>query len=377
MTDYTRKRISVNQIKIHMELAENVIAPNGMLLIPKDTSITEKHIFRMNLYQILSVVIKEYSPVMDATETLTEQERQVYNKEHPGSDQESIVAYEPKSINYQNFKETFVQVESSVKNELLAISDGKNIDPERLIKSTETLMGSLRLKSELFNYMNHLRSDIGHTYVHSLNVSMLCNIFGHWLKMPSDEIEDLTLAGLVHDIGKTQIDQTILNKPGRLSEEEFVTVKQHALLGYNLLKDQDIPERVKQGVLMHHERNDGSGYPFGLKGDSISDFGKILAILDTYDAMTSNRTYHQKFSPFKVIQMFEQESYGFLDARFLYIFLENIAHNYLGESVRLSDQRKGKIVFIHNTSPSKPIVQINQEIIDLMTSPHLAIEEIL
>lgn len=367
MSDFTRKRISIQNAKIDMELAEDAITPNGMLLVAKNTKITDKHLFRMNLYQIMSIVIKDFQ---DTDEIFDE------TSDAPVTDV-IISESQPKTETFRHFKGVFDKVEHNVKNQFDAISDGDTIDSKSMVTTIEALMGSLRLKSELFTYMNHLMSDDNHTYVHSINVAMLCNIFGHWLKMNDAEIEELTLAGMIHDIGMVKIDTTLLNKPGKLSAEEFEAIQQHTKLGYDIVREQHLPEKIKLGVLMHHERNDGSGYPLGLKGESIPDFAKIIAIVDVYDAMTSSRSYHNKFSPFRVIQMFEQESYGYLDTKYLFIFLENIAHYYLGETARLSDGTEAKIVFIHNTSPSRPIVQAGSQMIDLLTNHQLNIEEIL
>lgn len=370
MSNYSSKRISVQNAKIDMELADDAITPNGMLLIPRNTTLTEKHLFRMNLYQIISIVIKVY----DDTEASVSSVAVDYDAVEQSIE---IDENQPKTESFKHFKKVFDNVETGVKEQLESLTNGEPINAKNMLASTEVLMGSLRLKSELFTYMNHLKSEDSHTYVHSINVSMLCNIFGQWLKMSKSEIDELTLAGLIHDIGKTQIDNSILNKPGRLTEEEFDEMKKHAQLGYDLIRDQDLSEKIKLSVLMHHERNDGTGYPLGLKGESIPDFAKIIAILDVYDAMTSSRSYHKKFSPFKVIQMFEQESYGYLDTKYLFIFLENIAHYYLGETAKLSDGTEAKIVFIHNTSPSRPIVQSGNQMIDLLTNHKLDIEEIL
>ncbi len=369
-------RISVKNIKIDMVLAEDAVTPNGQLLIPAGTLITDKHIFRMNLYQILSVVIHvpqgeeledDSTMILEDNATnrkkpsdLTPSEERLYNSE-----------------SFRRFLNVFENVEKMVQDEFTNICDNQEINEKSLLMTTETLMNSVRLKSELFTYMNNLRTDSLHTFVHSVNVSVLCNIFGKWLKYSPEEVNHLTLAGLIHDIGKTKIDEELLSKKGRLSNKELEQVREHAQKGYEAIRHLNLPETVKSAVLLHHERNDGSGYPLGLKGEQIPDFAKIVAIVDVYDAMTSRRAYHKKFSPFRVIQLFEQESFGYLDTKFLFIFLENIAHYYLGEEVLLSDGSRGKIVFIHNQSPSRPIIQSGSDMIDLLTETKLSIVEVL
>ena len=375
MADSRRKRISVHDVQIGMVLDEDAITPKGQMLIPAGTSITEKHLFRMNLYQILSVVIRLEG---DPKDPVAQQEVGDL-EELPLQPQESIGSERilNRTESFLRFNKVFGKVEQNVRTQFDEIIGGGTPDRKKLLATTQTLMNSVRLKSDLFAYMSHMKADDQHTFVHSVNVGMLCNIFGQWLKLSPEETEDLTMAGLVHDIGKTQVPSEVLNKPDRLTEDEFNQVRMHTKMGYDLVKDLNISDAVKQAVLLHHERNDGSGYPFGFQRDQIPEFAKIVAIADVYEAMTSARTYHKKFSPFKVIQLFEQESYGYLDTKYLFTFLENIAHYYLGEQVRLTDGTEGKIVFIHNQSPSRPIIQSGDAMIDLLTDRSVEIDEIL
>ncbi|TCT11607.1 putative nucleotidyltransferase with HDIG domain [Natranaerovirga pectinivora] len=360
IAEYKQKRIGLDQVQVGMQLDEDVINSSGMLLIPKDTVITQKHIFRMQLYQILSIVVRDYTNTSNVIPTPEK------NKDN-----------HKESVSYKKFSNSYNDSQVFLKDKLDCISDGKDINIKELFSISEELINTLETKSDLFNFLCHIKQSDDHTYTHLMNVSMLCNIFGHWLHLPKDQIENLTVAGLLHDIGKVKIDKKILNKPGKLTEEEFNEIKQHTLLGYNMIKNQKLPHEVKMGVLSHHEKFDGSGYPFGFKNEQIHDFGKIIAIADIYDAMTSDRTYHKKFSPFKVIKIFEQESYGLLDTKYLFIFLENIAHNYLGNQVKLSTGEVGKIVFIHNNQPSRPIVQLDNVMVDLQNENNIEIKEIL
>lgn len=367
MSTFNRKRISISQVEAGMELAQDAIDNHGIVLIPKDTVLSENHIFRIKLYQIMSVVIKE---------RLTQTPQESMSPRYQDVVQE-VVDFDNALTIPERFKKTYSINETRIKDQLRAIGEGNLIDTSELYGISLSLFDSLRTKNELFNILAHLKIDDDVTYAHSLNVSMLCHIFGGWLKLTSEEIKDLTIAGLLHDIGKTLIDPSILNKPGRLTPEEFNIVKTHSRLGYEAIKNQSIPPSVKSGILMHHERVDGSGYPLGLKDTDIPQFAKIIAIADIYDAMTSNRVYHSKFSPFTVLRMFEQESFGLLDTHLLFVFLENIAHNYLGEKVRLSTGEEGTVIFIHNTSPSSPMVQIGDKVIDLNKERHLTIESLI
>lgn len=356
------KRIPVDKLSVGMVLGDDVINSNGLILIPRKTMIQQKHIFRLKLYDILSVVIEDVIEPIHADEAPSEVVLQIDSSQQA----------------FNEFRNIYIEKEVEIKDQLYAISNGEPIHINKLLDISHSLLDGLKTKSSLFNYLYNLRTADDYTYTHSINVSLLCNIFGNWLKLPQDQVEELTTAGLLHDIGKIKVDQNILNKPGKLTPQEFEKIKKHSKLGYDILKDQkNISENIKFAVLMHHEKINGTGYPLGLKDAEIHDYAKIISIVDIYDAMTSNRSYHKKFSPFKVIQIFEQDSFGLLDTAFLFVFLENIAHNYLGKMVKLSTGEEGKIIFIHNNAPSRPIIEIGETMLDLIEHPTITIDEIL
>ena len=173
-------------------------------------------------------------------------------------------------------------------------------------------------------------------------------------------MELATACGLFHDIGKMLIPYSIIAKPGRLSEEEFATVKKHPALGYELLQSQDVDVHVKNAALMHHERSDGSGYPSKLKGNQIDPYARMVAIADVYDAMTAARCYRGPLCPFCVIEMFETEGFQKYDVSILLPFLENVT-----------------IIYINKEKLSRPVVQYGEEYINLADQPDLKIEKLL
>ena len=137
------------------------------------------------------------------------------------------------------------------------------------------------------------------TYVHSMNVALIASVIGKWMGYNQEKIKVLTLAGLMHDIGKLLIPEKILNKPGNLTDNEYEIMKKHVNLGYEQVKNKFMPMSVKEAILLHHEKCDGTGYPFGLKSDKIPETAKIIAIADVYDAMTSSRIYRAPICPFE------------------------------------------------------------------------------
>jgi putative nucleotidyltransferase with HDIG domain len=246
---------------------------------------------------------------------------------------------------------------------------------QELLSLVDNLMKTTATQSQLFSFMCRLNNLDDVTFNHSLNVSILAHIFGIWLHLDPTELEELTLAGLLHDIGKLKVNADILNKPAKLTDEEFTQIKKHTVLGYEMIAATDLPDSVKHTILMHHEKMNGAGYPLGLSWNNIHPYAKIVSIVDIYDAMTAERPYHKRFHPFHVIKMFEEECYGVLDTHYLYIFLEHIAHNFLHDKVILSNNDQANIIFINKQSPSRPIVEtLHKNIIDLYTNPKIEIE---
>lgn len=154
-------------------------------------------------------------------------------------------------------------------------------------------------------------------------------------------------------------------------------MRDHVKRGYQLLKDQPIDIRIKEVCLLHHERCDGSGYPFHAEASRITPFAKIVAIADVYDAMTARRSYRGALCPFDVIQMFDEEGLNKYDPHYIMTFLNRITSSYLHNNVRLNDGREGEIVMINPMCLYRPMVRVGSEFIDLLKNPNLKIEAIL
>jgi len=200
---------------------------------------------------------------------------------------------------------------------------------------------------------------------------------GKWLGFSKEDTEVLTLAGLLHDTGKIMMPDNILKKPSRLSVTEYEIIKTHPFQGYNLLKGEDLDERIKNAALMHHERCDGSGYPSRLVSNEIDDFAKIVAIADVYDAMTSARIYRGPLCPFDVIHIFESEGLRKFEPRFLLPFLERIVNTYMNNDILLNNGETGTIIMINRLYLSKPVIKTATGFIDLSAEPDLYIMKIL
>jgi HD-GYP domain-containing protein (c-di-GMP phosphodiesterase class II) len=177
---------------------------------------------------------------------------------------------------------------------------------QKACELVETLTGSiLNNQTNFYNLLKITTHDY-YTYTHSLNVCSLSIGLGMQLRLEKDsDLMELGLGALLHDIGKCAIEERILNKPGRLTEDEYKNVQHHVIKSKELLKgsSMQIPQKSEFTILQHHEKLSGNGYPNKLKGDQIHLYGRIGAIVDFYDALTTERPYKKAYSPFEAFQL--------------------------------------------------------------------------
>lgn len=346
-----------------MILGEDIYSlENEQILIPKGTVLNEKFITKLKLQTTIQVLIEE---TPEAVEPLPKREP---------SHAEKLRA----TPEFQQFKEDFEETFSGFGKRLNeVVTNAADLEPAELSSPVMHLIENTSSPSGLFDMLHSLRQYSDETYAHSVNVALIANAIGQWLRLPEDDLQVLTQAGLLHDIGKLLVPQEIISKPGKLSKEEYTIIQQHALKGYELVRDADIDERIKHAILMHHERCDGSGYPSHLQADKIDDFAKYVAIADVYDAITSARVYRDALCPFIAISIMESEGLQKFDTRAIMTFLTNVVNVYLFNRVRLSDGREGEIVFINRNAFARPTVRVGDEYIDLVVAPNLSIEAVI
>lgn len=230
--------------------------------------------------------------------------------------------------------------------------------------------------------IHNMTRDGDYVIHHATNVGILAGLMARWLHYQNKPKREIVLAGLLSEIGKMKVPPEILNKKGKLDPDEMDKVKRHVDYGYDILKVSPLKifRDVLMGVLQHHERCDGSGYPNRLRGDEITDFGKIIAILDIYDAMAANRSYAKRNSPFDIFNvLFKDISRGKLDKKFGLLLMFRLRHSFNGCWVGLTNGKRAKIVEIDEKRVTdQPIVKtLKGEIINLNETPDLKVEAML
>ena len=222
---------------------------------------------------------------------------------------------------------------------------GKAIEAEQAMPLVEEIANSVMRNPGALIGLARLKTADDYTYMHSVAVCALMIALSRQLGLSDDETREAGLAGLLHDIGKMAVPSAILNKPGRLTDDEFVSVKEHPSAGHAmLLEAKGVGEIALDVCLHHHEKMDGSGYPKGLKGDQISLYAKMGAVCDVYDAITSNRPYKEGWCPAESLKKMSEWSRGHFDEVVFQAFVRSIGIYPVGTLVKLQSGRLGVVV---------------------------------
>lgn len=278
----------------------------------------------------------------------------------------------------RKMKEAYKDVVSDLKWVLNDITVGDEMDYEKILDISKVIVGSIDESSHVIKCITELKDFDEYTYIHSINVAFYSMLIARWMELPEFTIQQVIQAGLLHDIGKVKISNEILNKPGKLTSQELQVIKRHTVYGYNFIKDISyISESIKKAVLLHHERMDGSGYPFGYSEKSIGLLEKIVSVADVYDAMTQDRVYKKKVSPFDAFEMFLTDGKSMFDATVLEAFLKNMAAFYVGSKVTLSNGYIGEIVYVPPQDILNPIISVGPNYIDLSRESSLKVLNLL
>lgn len=222
---------------------------------------------------------------------------------------------------------------------------GKAVDVDNAQSMVEEIADSVMRNPGALIGLARLKTKDDYTYMHSVAVCALMVALAKQLGLSEEEAREAGLAGLLHDIGKMMVAADILNKPGKLTDAEFVSVKEHPAAGYKLLKDAKGISAVALDVcLHHHEKIDGSGYPNRLKGDEISLYARMGAVCDVYDAITSDRPYKQGWCPAESLRKMAEWSKGHFDEKIFQAFVKSIGIFPVGTLVRLESGRLAVVV---------------------------------
>ena len=256
---------------------------------------------------------------------------------------------------------------------------GKAIEAEAAAPLVEEISNSVMRNPGALISLARLKTADDYTFMHSVAVCALMIALARQLDLDEQQTREAGMAGLLHDLGKAMMPLEVLNKPGKLTDEEFALIKTHPEEGHKLLLEgKGVTETIKDVCLHHHEKIDGTGYPKGLNGDTMSLFAKMGAVCDVYDAITSNRPYKAGWDPAESIKRMAEWK-GHFDPTVFQAFVKSLGIYPIGSLVRLESGKLGVVIEQGEQSLLKPKVKVffstksqaylRPEIIDLARSP--------
>jgi len=349
----------ISELEVGKKLAQDIFTPYGQLLLKKGTILTWRHLKSLYQQGIREVMLHSEGPIYQGENDEDPSPPPPKAENRPLSDllQQSTAA----------FKQTFDQVARHLPLEI-----------EPLEEIVSSLSHELAESHNLIRHIRNFKNREDYTYEHSVSVAAISMQIGYLLNYSRAKLSELGKAGLLHDIGKALIAPEILRKNGPLSDAEFAEISRHPVIGFNLTaKIYGGSSAICQGILQHHERMDGSGYPSRLRGSEIHEFGRILAIADVFDAVTSNRAYSRKISLYQAAEELSRGAFGKLDPFICQQFLSYLTNFFVGNVIRLNTGEIGEVIRIDPSEPTRPLVRIGEKYIDLRTSRDRLIEEIL
>lgn len=348
------KQIIITEAMPGMVLARSILNSNGRILLVAGTSLTMEFIRKLQLLELETIFIKD--PHYD-------------DIEFP-----EYISMETQQRALSILTDTMDRVSKNGTFE---------IDPISCIASD--IVEELVTQADVTIHLTGIAIYDDCTLAHSLNCSIYTALLARCCGFSIPQIKIITCGALLHDMGKIEIDKTVLNKPSRLTDDEFTIMKQHPALGFNLLtrKRLELSSLVAHMAWQHHEKIDGTGYPRGLQGEEILSFARLLAITDVYEAITANRPYRKAMNPEDAYNIIKSGLGTSFDQEFGEMFLSKLALYSLGAQVLLNTGEKAIVVYVPAISPQRPVVRLitypdgtaysPPQDMNLLDNPHISI----
>ncbi|MDW8801902.1 HD-GYP domain-containing protein [Clostridium sp. A1-XYC3] len=259
--------------------------------------------------------------------------------------------------NIENLKQTTLK---RLPNMFHSIIDGNRTKIEESLRVIEELTSYIIEEGDINTNLYEVIKYDNYTYVHSIDTGIMSIFLAKMLNLKISSIKEIGISSILHDIGKIVVPSEIINKKGRFTKEEFEEVKKHPVYGYRILKNAGIKNNnILAGVIEHHERVDGTGYPFGVKGGNINQHAKIISLCDVFTAISADRCYRSRFKPNEAYEYILCNVNTMFDRDIVTKFKENFYIYPLGVCVRLSNGVEGYVVRQNKSLPDRPVVRVN------------------
>ncbi|MGM7684008.1 HD-GYP domain-containing protein [Cytobacillus sp. Hm23] len=357
-------KVSIDQLQEGCILSDDVKSISNRPIMVKGTVLNENLLNILHIFLVESVKVDTFLV-----------NGELFKPTKPN--EEKIEEQEEKAL---TFIDHYLQVVTYYKKMFTSWQAGSSVDIGDIRKHLLPLLERfLENPSSIFLLHQHSTKE-DYLYHHGVTVSLLAGFLGKQLHYSQGDWIQIALAGFLCDCGMAKINPKILRKQSSLTEEERLEVNKHPEYSYKMVEKIGVLKKgVKEAVLQHHIREDGTGYPVGILKGILHPFSKIIAVADVYHAMTSEREYKAKQSPFVVMDLIIQDSFGKLDTNVVHALTKIVTNYAIGQKVKLSNGYTGKIVFVEEKNPTRPMVNLfkSNEIIQLKDYRDVYIEEVI
>lgn len=321
------RRVSVDDLKTGMIIARTVVGVDGLALLTKNTRLTELYIARLRKLRLGSIYIKDHFGDVEVPEIITEQVR--------------------------------ISVTNSLNNSLKELSSGKTINMRSLKKSVNLLLDNVMNNRHILIQLEEIRTYDDYVFLHSINVAVFALMTGRTLGYSETNLAELGLGALLHDIGIISVDPSILYKPGKLTPEECQRIKTHCEIGFNILRSyKEVSTKSTHVAFQHHERMDGAGYPRGLDGHQIIEYAKIVSVVDTFDALISDRPHRSGCTTTDALTIIRKLEGSYFDPVIVEAFASNVALYPTGSMVALNTGHIAVVSSVNKYNLIRPVIRI-------------------
>ncbi|WJG09415.1 HD-GYP domain-containing protein [Aliiglaciecola sp. LCG003] len=354
------KEISIDELKPGMYV-QGIVEQRGNLKIKSQGKVTKRAIVsqlrKQGILRLLVDTDKAFTA--DPSEVdeadIASAADPIEAQQAPQQPEQQHVSFDSEITTAKKLHEKGKAVQRRMLN---AVAKGLPIDLKLPEEFTEELVGSMDRNPNALMCLTKIREKDTYLFEHSLNVAILLANFAKYLEMDAVEVQELALAGFLHDIGKIRVPDEILHKPGKLTEPEMNIMRDHVYYGIQTLEEMGLPEHIIRTMAEHHERLDGYGYPEGLRGDEISQYGRMIAITDTYDAITADRVYKAGMPSQKALKILLSDSPDLYDRDLVQKFVKCVGVYSAGSLVKLTNGQIGMVVHQNEDLPLSPIVKV-------------------
>lgn len=361
--------LALSEVEENMVLEESISSPDGNMVLGQGTVLTAQWINRIKDWEIdrVKVTLPQRGDAFDLDNLGDMLKDLLTSSRTPSAAQQSGLG---------KFKENRDAIKKDLQRVFLQTRCNGAVPIEEVQRLTLLVVQKMLPIKAGVCYVHEPGRGEDYLYRHALDVGIYAGLIATWLGQGDNAIREAVYAGLLHDIGKSQVYHEILTKPAELSGKERMMAKVHVTHSYRLLNETPgVPPYIAQAIFQHHERLDGSGYPRALSAGEITPLARILAIADVFDALTSDRPYRKAISQLSALRlMWQQEAAGF-DQELLTLFSNNIRDSLLNEDVVLSDGRRGKVKGFSSLPQIRPILETEDgERVDLAEHTELSVK---